>query len=193
MILLSLPSRTDRDLYPALMSPELNAKYPTDHKAFVRIDVSLRMYWHTLFDICPELLELSGLDGMSIFRPFMAWAGEKKLAFDWSYYLWVYAWLRQSPFKERLLADDKYLRSVMAASAARWAILDRGRDCGIVIGCADTTNLVIGWKCRSVRLGREIELIEPEEPLPAPPDIFGYFTLQSFELDVFPGWQSLAR
>ena len=87
MILLSLPSRTDRDLYPALMSPELNAKYPTDHKAFVRIDVSLRMYWHTLFDICPELLELSGLDGMSIFRPFMAWAGEKKLAFDWSYYL----------------------------------------------------------------------------------------------------------
>ena len=115
MILLSLPSRTDRDLYPALMSPELNAKYPTDHKAFVRIDTSLRMYWHTLFDICPELLELSGLDGMSIFRPFMAWAGEKKLAFDWSYYLWVYAWLRQSPFKERLLADDKYLRSVMAA------------------------------------------------------------------------------
>ena len=121
----------------------------------------------------------------------MAWAGEKKLAFDWSYYLWVYVWLRQSPFKERLLADDKYLRSIMGASAARWAMLDRGRDCGIVIGCVDTTDLVIGWKCRSVRLGREIELIEPEEPLPAPPDIFGYFPLQTFELDVFPGWQSL--
>ena len=56
MTLLSLPSRTDRDLYPALMSPQLNAKYPADHKAFVRIDVSLRIYWHTLFDICPELL-----------------------------------------------------------------------------------------------------------------------------------------
>ncbi|MGJ0395398.1 MAG: methanobactin biosynthesis protein MbnC [Methylocystis sp.] len=193
MILLSLPRRTDRDLYPALMSPEMCAKYPADDKAFVRIDTSLRVYWHTLFDICPELLELSGPDGLSIFRPFMAWAGERKLAFDWFYYLWVYVWLRQSPFKEQVLADKKYLRSVMGASAARWAILDRGRSCGIAIGCVDTTDLVIGWKCRSVRFGREIELIEPAEPLPPLPETFAYFTLPSFELDIFPGWQGVTR
>lgn len=193
MILSSLPSRTDRDLYPALMSPEMCAKYPADQKAFVRIDTSLRVYWHTLFDICPELLELSGPDGLSIFRPFMAWAADRRLAFDWFYYLWVYVWLRQSPFKEELLADKKYLRSIMGASAARWAILDRGRARGIAIGCADATDFVIGWKCRSVRFGREVELIEPEAPLPPPPEVFGYFTLPSFDLDIFPGWQGVTR
>lgn len=192
MNLSSPPTRTDRDLYDSLMSLEGAKRYPQDHKAFVRIDTSLRVYWHTLFDICPDLLELSGPDGLAIFRPFMAWAEEKRLAFDWSYYLWAYVWLRQSQFKDRL-GDGELLRSMMGASAARWAILDRSRSCGIVIGCAETDELVVGWKCNSVYAGRQIELIQPEEALPSPANTFGYFTLPSFDLAAFPGWQGLSR
>lgn len=186
------PMRADRDLYPALMSIEESEKFPRDHKSFVRIDTSLRVYWHTLFDICPDLLALSGPDGMAIFRPFMAWAARRRLAFDWSFYLWVYVWLRESEFRDRLDRDG-LLQTIMGASAARWAILDRSKDCGIVIGCADTNDLVVGWKCHSIRGGRQIELIEPEEALPPPAETFGYFTQPDFELGGFPGWQGLSR
>lgn len=186
------PARTDRDLYPSLMSVEECEKFPRDHRSYVRIDTSLRVYWHTLFDICPSLLELSGPDGMAIFRPFMAWAARRRLAFDWSFYLWAYVWLRESEFKDRL-EDGELLQAIMGASAARWAILDRSRDCGIVLGCAETNDLVVGWKCNSVRIGRQVELIQPEEPLPSPVDTFGYFTRPSVDLGGFPGWQGIAR
>jgi methanobactin biosynthesis cassette protein MbnC len=53
--------------------------------------------------------------------------------------------------------------------------------------------LVVGWKCNSVLAGRQIELIKPEEALPPPADTFGYFTLSSYELTVFPGWRYLSR
>jgi uncharacterized repeat protein (TIGR04061 family) len=186
------PAKTDRDLYDALTSIEESEKYPRDDKSFVRIDTSLRVYWHTLFDICPNLLEISGPDGSAIFRPFMAWAARRRLAFDWSFYLWVYVWLRESEFSERL-NDDDLLQTIMGASAARWAVLDRSRDCGIVLSCADRNDLVVGWKCNSIRSGRQIELIQPEEALPPPGNLFGYFTRPSFDLDEFPGWQSLSR
>lgn len=186
------PARTDRDLYDALMSIEEKEKFPRDHRSYVRIDTSLRVYWHTLFDICPNLLELSGPDGMAIFQPFMAWAARRRLAFDWSFYLWVYVWLRESKFNDRL-HDGELLQAIMGASAARWAVLDRSRDCGIVLGCADTSDLVVGWKCNSVRGGRQIELIQPEEALPPPADRFGYFTRPSFDLGGFPGWQGISR
>jgi uncharacterized repeat protein (TIGR04061 family) len=190
---LSYPqAKTDRDLYSALTSIEESERFPRDHKSYVRIDTSLRVYWHTLFDICPNLLELSGPDGMAIFRPFMAWAARRRLAFDWSFYLWVYVWLQESEFKERA-QDGDLLQSVMGASAARWAILDRSRDCGIVLGCASTNDLVVGWKCNSVRAGRQVELIQPEESLPPPADTFGYFVRPNFDLGGFPGWQGLSK
>jgi len=75
----------DSELLDALMVPARQADYPRDSRAFVRIDTSLRVYWHVLFDICPELLELSGPDGLSIFRPFMAWADARQLSMNWTF------------------------------------------------------------------------------------------------------------
>ena len=180
----------DSALYDALTRPARIFDYPPDSRAFVRIDASIRIYWHHLFDICPMLLEMSPPDGGAIFRPFMAWADARGLTLDWNWYLWVYDWLLQSEFRDRL--NEKVLLEIMGAAAARWAVLDRGRNCGVVIGCRDTANLVVGWKCHSAQTGRQIEMLEIED-LPPPPDLFGCFFVPTFELTEFPGWQSLSK
>ncbi|WP_442755634.1 methanobactin biosynthesis protein MbnC [Methylocystis sp. JAN1] len=184
----SLP-RTDRELYDVLASPKAIRDYPQDSLAYGRIDVSLRAYWHSTFDACPELLDLSGPDGMAIFSPFMEWARERGVRFTWSYYLWLYRWLERSKFGDRL--SDELLQSLMGASAARWAIRDRSAAYGLAIGCAATRNLVVGWKCNSLSAGRQVELIEPEEPIPAGDEFFGFFTISTPEISTFPGWRSL--
>lgn len=185
------PVRNDSELFDALTVPARQATYPRNSRAFVRIDTSLRAYWHVLFDICPQLLELSGPDGLSIFRPFMAWAAKQDLSFNWTYYLWVYRWLRQSEFRDSL--DENLLLTLMSASAADWAIFNRETDCGIVLGNVNTPGLVVGWKCHTVHTGREVELVEPQDSLPAPSEQFGFFTLPDFELSHFPGWQPIPR
>jgi uncharacterized repeat protein (TIGR04061 family) len=185
------PARIDRDLYDALTVPARQSDYPSDSRAFVRIDTSLRIYWHTLFDICPQLLELAPPDGRPIFLPFMAWAAEQNLSFDWTYYLFVYHWLQQSEFRDRL--SEELMLPLVGASAARWAVLDRGADSGIVVGSAGCPKLVVAWKCHKVDGGREVELLELEEPLPDPDEQFGFFTLRGFEIDAFPGWRSIPR
>ncbi|QGM98419.1 methanobactin biosynthesis protein MbnC [Methylocystis parvus] len=182
-------ARTDPELYDVLTSPKLILNYPPESRAYARIDVSLRAYWHSTFDICPELLELSGPDGMSIFSPFMEWARERGVRFTWSYYLWLYVWLRQSAFADRLTKD--LLQSLIGASAARWAVRDRSAAMGLVIGCKEVPNLVVGWKCRSLDAGRQVEMIELEEPLPLGDEFFGYFTVAAPEITTFPGWRSL--
>lgn len=186
-----MPARIDSDLYNVLNVPARQTDYPRESRAFVRIDTSLRIYWHTLFDICPRLLELAPPDGLTIFRPFMAWAAEQNLSFDWSYYLWVYRWLQQSEFRDGV--DDDLLQTMAGASAARWAVMDRSADAGLVFGSAGMPHLVVGWKCHTLDNGREIELIELEEPLPEPDEQFGFFTLPRFELDHFPGWRPIPR
>lgn len=187
----SPPARIDSDLFDALTAPERQDRYPRNSRAWMRIDTSRRAYWHTLFDICPSLLELSGPgdEGLSIFNPFMAWAEEQGLSFDWSYYLWVYRWLQQSEFSNRL--DTDLLLELMGASAARWAVLDRGTDCGIVLGSIGMPGLVAGWKCHTIDAGRQVEFVEPEEPLPTPGEPFGFFTVPDFELSAFPGWRAI--
>jgi len=177
----------DSDLLDALYTPARQGDFPHDSRAFVRIDTSLRVYWHTLFDICPELLELSGPDGLAIFRPFMAWAAERRLPMNWTYYLHVCEWLMQSEYKARV--TDELAQTLVAAAAARWAIGDRSTDSGIVLTRKGDKGLVVGWKNRTVDGGREVERLELEEPLPASPGLFGYFTLPGFELNYFPGWQ----
>jgi uncharacterized protein len=183
--------RTDRELADALTAPASQQNYADDPRAFVRIDHSLRLYWHTLFDICPELLRLSGPDGLSIFRPFMAWAAEQHLTFDWSYYLWVYAWLRQSEFRD--LLDDELRTSLMAASAARWATFDRSMPGVIALGCVEMQGLVCGCKPRTYDAGRTVEYLDLEESLPLPDGLFGFFTLLGHEIDRFPGWSPIPR
>jgi len=185
------PRTIDSELLDALMVPSRQADYPRDSRAFVRIDTSLRVYWHVLFDICPELLELSGPDGLAIFRPFMAWADERQLSMNWTFYIWVYHWLLESEFREQVTKE--LAQSLTAASAARWANGDRSTNGGIVLGCADFPELIAGWKCHTVNGGREIECLELEEPLPMPQGRFGYFTVAKFELDNFPGWSEIPR
>ncbi len=185
------PRVIDSDLLDALMVPSRQGDYPRDSRAFVRIDCSLRVYWHSLFDICPEVLALTSPDGLAIYRPFMAWADARQLSLDWTYYLWVYQWLLESEFSGQVTRE--IVRSLTAASAARWAVGNRGASGGIVIGCTDFPELVAAWKCHSVNGGREIELLELDEPLPMPQGKFGYFEVPRFELDTFPGWSEIPR
>lgn len=183
--------RIDRDLFGDLTVPARQSRHPRNSRAFVRIDTSLRAYWHTLFDICPQLLDLTGPDGLAIYRPFMVWAAERKLTFTWTYYLWVWCWLRQSEFRDRL--SEELLISMMAASAGRWAGLDRGPECGIVVACPELSPVVAAWKCRSPGGARQAELLELEEPLPEAPEPFGWFTVPEFALGAFPGWRPIPR
>ena len=191
MLMLDTP-RADSALLDALSVPARQADYPRDSKAFVRIDTSLRVYWHSLFDICPGLLRLSGPDGLAIFRPFMAWANEQQLSLNWTYYLWVDVWLRQSLFRDRLDTNLRY--ELIAASAARWATSDRSRSAGIVLGADGLPDLVCAWKVRSVDAGRQVERLALEEPLPMSGMDFGFFVvaLDTFP-DTFPGWQEIPR
>ena len=178
--------RTDADLLDALSMPERQGDYPRDSRAFVRIDSSLRVYWHTLFDICPGLLTLSGPDGLAIFRPFMGWAAEQRLSLNWTYYLWVDVWLQQSQFRQQLTPALRY--SLMGASAARWATGDRSESNGIIVSAADLPDLVCAWKTQSLEGAREVEQIELSEPLPTPAAAFGFFTVASRNLEEgFPG------
>ena len=192
MSALGLFPRTDSDLLHALSVPERQGDYPRDSRAFVRIDSSLRVYWHTLFDICPGLLELSGPDGLAIFRPFMSWAAEQRLSLNWTYYLWVDVWLQQSQFRQQLTPALRY--SLMGASAARWATGDRSESNGIILAAANLPDLVCAWKTRSLEGAREVEQIELSEPLPTPAAAFGFFTVVNRNLEEgFLGWTDVPR
>ncbi|WP_372072068.1 methanobactin biosynthesis cassette protein MbnC [Tistrella mobilis] len=190
--------RIDGDLLDHLTVPARHDELGVGSRAWVRVDTSLRIYWHTLFDICPGLLRLDGedgqlSDGMSIFRPFMAFAADRELSFDWTYYLWVDVWLQGSGFRDRV--DDDLRLTLIGAAAARWAVTDRSPAVGLVIGTRSTDRgplpLVVGWKPADLESGREIETLELEDPLPDPATPFGWFTTTSRSLDHFPGWRDL--
>jgi uncharacterized repeat protein (TIGR04061 family) len=183
---------TDTDLLDALSVPARQHRYPRDSRAFVRIDTSLRVYWHTLFDICPGLLALADPDGLAIFRPFMQWAHEQQLSLNWTYYLWVDVWLQQSDLQQLVTPELRY--SLMGASAARWAMDDRSECKGIVLGSGHLPDLVCGWKTASIDGAREVERIELDAALPAPNGAFGYFPITGRTLEEnFPGWIDLPR
>jgi uncharacterized repeat protein (TIGR04061 family) len=187
------PVRIDAELYDDLSNPARQNAYPRESRGFVRIDVSLRTYWHALFDSCPQLLELSGPDGRAIYIPFMAWARERRLSFNWTYFLWVYRWLQQSEFKDRLTQD--MLMPILTAAASRWIMLDRDTDkCMIVLGSRSIDGVVLGSKYDSLYSGlAQVEHLNIDPPPPGPEEEFGYFTLPDFQLDYFPGWRAIPR
>jgi methanobactin biosynthesis cassette protein MbnC len=121
----------------------------------------------------------------------MAWAAEQRLTFDWSYYLWVYTWLRQSEFRD--LLDSELRLSLMAASAARWATFDRSRPGVVALGCVEMQGLVCGYKPRTYDTGRTVEILDLEESLPTPNGLFGFFTLSGPDIDHFPGWSPIPK
>lgn len=185
------PVRIDAELYGDLTNPERQGLYPRDSRSFVRIDISLRSYWHALFDSCPLLLDIAGPDGRAIYIPFMAWARENRLTFNWSFFLWVYEWLLRSEFRDRL--EKEQLLQIMTAAATRWMMMDRDTDWGmIVLGSRSLSGAVVGAKIDSVYCGLEqVQYVEFDDPLPAPENEFGYFLTPGFELEHFPGWKPL--
>jgi len=188
------PVRIDADLLEDFADPARQDAYPRDSRGYVRIDISIRAYWHTLFDQVPQLLDLCGPDGRAIFLPFMQWAKEKKVSFNWAFYLWVYEWLLQSEFRDRL--DTDLLLKMMSAAGGRWIGTDRDTDhCVIVMGCRLLEgSVVVGWKLNSLATTViPVERIEFEEPVPSPSGLFGCFYAPTFELDRFPGWQPIPR
>jgi uncharacterized repeat protein (TIGR04061 family) len=188
------PVRIDAELYDDLWNPTRQGSYPEDSRAFVRIDISIRSYWHTLFDTCPRLLDFTGPDGHDIYMPFMAWAIERKLTFGWSFFLWVYEWLLQSEFRDRL--GDEQLMPIMTAAATRWMMLDRDTDkCQLILGSRSLDGAaVVAAKIDSVYCGLEqVQHVRFDTPLPAPEGEFGYFVTPTFDLDYFPGWSPIPR
>ncbi|KAF2988752.1 methanobactin biosynthesis cassette protein MbnC [Methylocystis sp. MJC1] len=186
------PARLDADLLDDFANPERQSAYPRESRAYVRVDISIRAYWHALFDQVPELLELSGPDGRAIFLPFMEWARAKGVTFNWAFYLWVYGWLMQSGFRDRLGRD--LLLRMMSAAAGRWIGVDRDTDrCALVIGSPMLEGaVVVGWKLKSLQTTViPVERLDLEEPLSSPAGHFGCFYAPSFDLDYFPGWKSI--
>jgi uncharacterized repeat protein (TIGR04061 family) len=189
------PVRIDADLGDDLTNPMRLDAFPRESRAYVRIDISMRAYWHILFDAVPEFLELSGPDGRAIFLPFMKWARHSGLTFNWAYHIWVYEWLLQSEFKDRLRTD--MLVKTLGAAAGRWLGRDRDPDSrGLVLGSALLDGkAVVGWKINTIHTSLiEVEQAEFDPPLPPPSGgHFGYFTTPEFELDHFPGWRPIPR
>jgi uncharacterized repeat protein (TIGR04061 family) len=181
----------DNDLLDALLQPDLQAAYPRDSRAFVRIDTSLRVYWHTIFDACPDLLRLADADGLAIYRPFMAWANARQLSMNWAIHLWLHEWLTASPFKGDI--TSAVTETLMSAAAARWAISDRSEQCGIVITAIGVPTYIACWKCHRVDQGRQVERIELDAPLPLPTIRLAYFPVLTFELDRFDRWHAIPQ
>ncbi|WP_171013892.1 methanobactin biosynthesis protein MbnC [Chitinivorax sp. B] len=187
----ALPDRaiTDRELLDYLIDPSARTMFPVDSRAFVRVDISLRHYWHTLFDVCPELLDIADPEGMEIFEPFLAWAATHSLSMGWHYYLWVARWLAQSPYVTQL--DGTLNERLMAAAAARWAVLDRSANAGIVLGRTGSDSWIVAWKPNTLTDGRRVERLDVCGAVPAPVFDYGVFFAATDELDEFPGWQPI--
>lgn len=180
---------TDTALLDALLRPDDQGNYPADSRPFVRIDCSLRAYWHAIFDAVPDLLQLDAPDGLNLFREFMRWADTQQLSMDWSLYIQLHNWLTHSHFAPAITVELS--QALYCAAAARWATADRSEAIGIALGSPAFNELILGWKCDSLEGGREVEMFELADSLPAPEASGGFFTLAERELDSFPGWQPI--
>jgi methanobactin biosynthesis cassette protein MbnC len=105
--------------------------------------------------------------------------------------LWVYIWLRQSKFRD--LIDSDLRLSLMAASAARWATLDRSKAAAVALGCMETRGLVCGFKPRALDASMKVEYMELEKTVASPDGLFGFFTLLGPEIDRFHGWYPIPK
>ncbi|HHH9558904.1 TPA: putative natural product biosynthesis protein [Pseudomonas aeruginosa] len=134
--------------------------YPRTAKTFIRVDNNLRVYWHTLFDLCPELLRLDPPEGEELFRGFMRFATARNLPLNWTLHLNLYRWLQGSPHAQGL--QEEHLEAVMAAAASLWCDDDASEHAGIALVHRDSALVVVGWKALGRRGGSTLEVLQPE-------------------------------
>jgi methanobactin biosynthesis cassette protein MbnC len=153
-------------------------------------NISLRAWWHVMFDPCPTLLKVCPPDGGDIYQRFLKWADEARPSMRWNLHLHLFSWL---------LADEKYASAItdaslvegMAAAASRWSIFDRSPNAGIVIGCQRLKDrVVVGWKGRSATKPRTINMLKVAGDLKLD-DFWGCFEVEGGELKSFGPWQKV--
>lgn len=170
--------------YDAFLSLEKWRSLPRASRERAIAEHALRGILHSLLDPCPQIDRLGGQD---IFERFVTWADHRRLSLGWRAHLHLLSWLTEDEVYRDRVADE-HLIEAMAAAASRWAMLDRGPGCGVVIGCRLVRDrLVVGWKCRSPEEGKQIELVSVED-LEAPEGLTGYFIVPGFELDEYAPW-----
>ncbi|KAF1051591.1 MAG: hypothetical protein GAK43_02342 [Stenotrophomonas maltophilia] len=156
----------DRSRRNALALHQHLRGYPFTARHFVNLDNNLRVYWHTLFDLCPELLKLDPPEGMGVFRGYLHYAVEQRLPIDWSLHLRLYRWLQRSAHAPQLRGE--HLESVLSAAASLWCEHDRSHCPGIALTHRDCALRVVGWKpsktVRQATLDFQVALSVPEQP-----------------------------
>ena len=136
----------DRSKLDALSLHRFLAGYPLTTKTFTQIDSNLRVYWHTLFDLCPGLLKLDGPDGMNMFRGFIKTACAQNLPLNWTLHASFYRWLLSSEFASRV--NEEHLEAIMMAAVSLWCSNDTSGKVGIALAHQHSSVVVVGWKAR---------------------------------------------
>jgi methanobactin biosynthesis cassette protein MbnC len=177
-------------VYQAFLSFEKSQSLTVGTREREAAILSMRAWWHVIFDPCPNLLKICPPDGGDIFQRFMKWADGARPSMRWSLHLHLFSWL---------LADEKYSGAItdslliegIAAAASRWAIFDRGPQAGLVIGCQRLKDrVVVGWKCRSATKARTINMLKVSGELKLD-DFWGCFEVEGAELKSFGPWQKI--
>ncbi|XXX82224.1 hypothetical protein WMF30_26040 [Sorangium sp. So ce134] len=150
-------------------------------------EVALRGVLHSLLDPCVAIDRLGGGD---IFERFLAWAAEARASMGWQVHLSLIEWLAaDAVYRDRITGE--HLLEAMTAAASRWAMLDRGPACGVVIGCSRLPDkIVVGWKCRAPDEGKRIEILTVSD-VPAPSKLIGWSTTLRFDLDDVEPWSDV--
>lgn len=149
----------DRSTCNALSLHQYLRGYPLTARRFIRLDNNLRVYWHTLFDLCPELLKLDPPEAETLFRAFMRHAIKRGLAADWRLHLALYRWLLTSRYAESL--TEEHLETVMLAAASLWCDNDRSGNLGIAIAHHQCAGLVVGWKAAAGKGSATLDVVPP--------------------------------
>ncbi len=107
----------------AYHSPAIMKSLPEMSAERTQTILSLRVFWHRIFDPCPTL-ESSALDARELFESFMDDEYESGRPYDWTLHLRLLDWLR-SQKKHLSLATNKEIQLEMAAAAAySWCTSD---------------------------------------------------------------------
>ncbi|MFZ3023469.1 putative natural product biosynthesis protein [Pseudomonas sp.] len=180
----------DRSKLDALSLHRFLAGYPLTTKTFTQIDSNLRVYWHTLFDLCPGLLKLDGPDGMNMFRGFIKTACAQNLPLNWTLHASFYSWLLSSEFASKV--NEEHLEAIMVAAVSLWCSNDTSGKVGIALAHQHSSVVVVGWKTKGHKTASSLEVLEPEGFIPPKKD-FGYLTLAQYQCDSPSGFKPLPK